>query len=48
MSDDLTVLGVDGVRRSYAEYEASDVRISFQDDGKTLKVFLKNKGTYNE
>jgi len=33
---------IDSQGRSYAEYKASDVEISFQDDGKTLKVFLKN------
>lgn len=33
---------IDNSGRAYTEYNAADVQISFQDDGKTLKVFLKN------
>jgi len=27
--------------RAYTNYDAKDVKIEFQDDGKTLKIFLK-------
>ena len=33
---------IDNCGRAYMEYNAADVQVSFQDDGKTLKVFLKN------
>ena len=33
---------IDNTGRAYMEYNAADVQVSFQDDGKTLKVFLKN------
>ena len=33
---------IDSRGRAYMEYNAADVQVSFQDDEKTLKVFLKN------
>lgn len=33
---------IDNSGRAYTEYNAADVQISFQDDERTLKVFLKN------
>ena len=33
---------IDKSGRSYMEYNATDVKLSIQDDGKTLKVFLEN------
>jgi len=35
---------IDEKGRSYTHYNAKDVQIHLQDDGRTLKVFLKTKG----
>jgi len=34
---------IDQHGRAYTAYEVSNVKISFQDNNKTLKIFLKNK-----
>jgi len=34
---------IDSMGRSYTCYGATGVEIDIQDDGKTLKIFLKNK-----
>ena len=34
---------IDGTGRAYMNYAATDVQIAFQDDRKTLKIFLRSK-----
>ena len=34
---------IDEEGRSYTKYNVEDIELSFQDDGRTLKVFLKVK-----
>jgi len=34
---------IDQHGRAYTAYEVSNVKISFQDNNRTLKIFLKNK-----
>jgi hypothetical protein len=38
---------IDDNGRSYTEYKAKEVQLSIQDNGETLKIFLKN-GQENE
>jgi len=37
-----------GKGREYTNYEVKNVILSLQDDGRTLKVFINEKASYND
>jgi hypothetical protein len=39
---------IDENGREYTNYHCNDIKVSFQDNNKTLKVFLKNNTDANE
>jgi hypothetical protein len=43
----ITRVEVIGNGREYVQYGVSDVSVNIQDDGRTLKIFLKKENEYD-
>ncbi len=39
---------IDSTGRAYTQWDVKDVQLSFQDEGRTLKIFLKNEEKTND
>lgn len=39
---------IDSTGRAYTQWDVKDVQMSFQDEGRTIKIFLKNKENTND
>ena len=39
---------IDSTGRAYTQYNVAEVQMSIQDDGRTMKIFLKNEEKTND